>query len=79
MTALDEAVLSLLTARWETAAALIQDLRDEPRFKGEWTPGDVLAALDRLAVAGKAEFDLGKGWRLMPDKPKFDQQRSFST
>ena len=69
MTPLDEAVLRLLTAKWETAAALIQDLRNEPRYKGEWTPGAVLESLERLAVAGKAEFDLAKGWRLMPDRP----------
>lgn len=74
MTALDEAVLNLLTAQWETAANLIVDLRNEPRFKGEWTPGAVLESLERLAVQGKAEFDLAKGWRRMPERPKADPQ-----
>lgn len=78
MTDLDQAVLAKLTERWETAANLIFDLHHEPRFKGEWTPGGVLESLERLAVMGKAEFDLARGWRLMPERAaKVDTQKGL--
>ena len=59
MTELDQAVLKLLTARWETASELVADLRSLTSanlFKHPWQPGDVLNSLDRLCIEGKAEM-----------------------
>ena len=81
MTDLDQAVLTLLCARWQAADEIVEYMPNvvgSGRYKGDWTPGAVLASLERLAVAGKAEFDLARGWRIMPERPaKVDQQKGL--
>ena len=81
MTELDQAVLNLLTARWEVAKEIVSDLRHDTeagRVKVKWMPGQVLDSLDRLCLLGKAEMS-PDGYRLMVERPaaKVDPQKNL--
>lgn len=75
---LDDRLLSLLTYRPEPADVLNSDARHSALGRGEkvdWQPGDILAALERLVLAGKATLVRGEGYRLPVDEPV--KQRSM--
>lgn len=79
MNELDQAVLNLLTAGWESAKNIVSDLRHDTeagRVKVQWQPGDVLASLDRLILHGKAEGS-PDGYRLATERKKPDPQRGL--
>ena len=83
MTDLTEAVYALLTDSPEHPKTLVTELRQWTEggvYKGDprWLPGDVLGALDRLIIDGRA-IQVGDGYRKMPERPavKVDQQRSM--
>jgi len=80
MIAIDDAILALLTFWPETAKDLVVELRQWTEggiYKGPpWQPGDVLSALDRLCLTGKAELVKGEGYRRVVER-KGEAQRGL--